>query len=228
VPQNYAEAMRWFRMAAGRGESVAQYNIGVLYINGFGVPRSRDEALKWFWRAAAQGNDLADKRVAELENSAHLPTMPEAEKLLISAVEKARAAYGAGVNEMAQGASRPARAKELCAVFKDFRVSSWLGEVETLSSNTDGLGVLSIQITKGISIKTWNNALSDLENKTLIDPESTVFKQAVALKKGRKVAFGGQFFRNPTDCILEGSLTLKGSLTQPEFIFRFSDLAAVE
>ena len=108
---------------------------------------------------------------------------------------------------MAQGAARPARAKEICAAFKDLQVSKWLGEVETLSSNTDGLGVLSIQIAQGISIKTWNNALSDSEDRTLIDPDSTVFKQAIALKKGQKVTFGGQFFRNPTDCIREGSFT---------------------
>jgi hypothetical protein len=88
--------------------------------------------------------------------------------------------------------------------------------------------VLSIRIAKGISAKTWNNAISDFETKTLIDPESAVFKEAIALKKGQKVTFDGQFFRGWTDCIQEGSLTLKGSLTQPEFIFRFSNIAAVD
>jgi hypothetical protein len=117
------------------------------------------------------------------------------------------------------------RAKEICAKLKDFFVSGWIGEVETQSSNSDGLGVLSIRIADGISIKTWNNKISDFEDKTLIEPEDAVFKQAVALTKGQKVTFGGQFFRDPTDCIRESSLTLKGSLTQPEFIFRFSSLA---
>jgi hypothetical protein len=156
------------------------------------------------------------------------PSMPEAEKLLIAVVERARATYHAGANEMAKGAARPTRAKEICKVLKDFQVSNWLGEIETLSSNSDGWGVLSIQIAQGISLKTWNNAISDMVDKTLIDPESAVFKQAVGLKKGQKVNFSGQFSRNSTDCVREGSLTLKGSLTQPEFIFRFADLAAIE
>ena len=30
-------------------------------------------------------------------------------------------------------------------MLKDTQVSKWVGEVETLSSNSDGLGVLSIQ-----------------------------------------------------------------------------------
>jgi hypothetical protein len=130
---------------------------------------------------------------------------------------------------MAKGAARPARAKEICAVLKGaLHVINWLGTVETLSSNSDGLGVLSIQIAEGISIKTWNNAISDIEDKTLIDPESAVFKLAVTLKIGQRVTFGGQFFPSPTDCIREGSLTQKGSLTKPEFIFRFSDIAPSE
>jgi hypothetical protein len=170
------------------------------------------------WDSAIDAENAVAQAVAP-------PAMPEAERLLIAAVEKARAAYAVGSNEMAKGAARPARAKEICAKLKDFFVSGWIGEVETQSSNSDGLGVLSIRIADGISIKTWNNKISDFENKTLIEPEDAVFKQAVALTKGRRVTFGGQFFRDPTDCIRESSLTLKGSLTQPEFIFRFSNLA---
>ena len=34
VTQDYAEAMRWFRLAADRGNAIAQMNIGTLYRNG--------------------------------------------------------------------------------------------------------------------------------------------------------------------------------------------------
>jgi uncharacterized protein YecT (DUF1311 family) len=156
------------------------------------------------------------------------PTIPNAESLLIAAVEKARAAYAVGTNDMARGAARPARARDICAVLNNFRVSNWAGKVETLSSNSDGLGVLSVQIAEGVSIKTWNNALSDTAYQTLIDPGSPVFKLAVTLKEGQQITFGGQFFPDPTDCVKESSLTLKGSLTEPEFIFRFSNIAPVE
>jgi hypothetical protein len=238
LPQNYAEAVRWTRKAVDQGDANAQANLGVMYENGWGVPQDRSEAVKWWRKAADQGNVDAQNNLAavaaqwlqdakQIAARAKVPTMPEPEKLLIAAVEKARAAYAAGANEMAKGAAWPARAKEICAAFKDLRVGNWLGEVETLSSNSDGLGVLSIQIAT-ISIKTWNIALADVEDRTLIDPDSAVFKRAVVLRKGQRVTFGGQFFRNPTDCIREGSLTLKGSLTEPEFIFRFSDLAPIE
>jgi hypothetical protein len=157
-----------------------------------------------------------------------LPILPESERLLIAAVEKARAAYAAGANEMAQGAARPARAKEICGAIRNPQISGWIGEVETLSSNSGGLGVLAIRIAKDLLIKTWNNTISDSSAKTIINPESAVFKKAVVLKKGQRIKFAGQFIRDDTDCFREGSLSLKGSLTQPEFIFRFSDLLALE
>ena len=127
------------------------------------------------------------------------------------------------------GADANARAKDICRILKDdLSVINWPGKVEKLSSNSDGFGVLSIQIAKDISIKTWNNALSDSLERTLIDPSSAIFHQAVVLKEGQKVTFGGQFMPSKTDCIHESSLTLDGSLTKPEFIFRFSNIAPAE
>jgi hypothetical protein len=74
-------------------------------------------------------------------------------------------------------------------------------------------------------VQTWNNALSDIEDDTLIDPKSALFAKASALSVGQEVTFSGAFRPYTTDCIREGSLTLSGSITEPEFIFRFSDVS---
>jgi hypothetical protein len=42
------------------------------------------------------------------------------------------------------------------------------------------------------------------------------------MEKGDPVKFSGTFVRDEADCIKEGSLTQNGSMTEPEFIFRFS------
>ena len=34
VAQNYAEAMRWYRLAADQGLAWAQYNLGLMHENG--------------------------------------------------------------------------------------------------------------------------------------------------------------------------------------------------
>jgi len=55
VPQDYQEAVKWYRKAAEQGQAEAQYNLGVLYDQGKGVPQDSQEAVKWYRRAAEQG-----------------------------------------------------------------------------------------------------------------------------------------------------------------------------
>src|SRR5262249_19851201 len=55
VPQDEAEALKWFRLAAAQGHARAQLNLGLLYATGEGVPQDDAEALRWFHLAAAQG-----------------------------------------------------------------------------------------------------------------------------------------------------------------------------
>ena len=55
VPQNYTEAVKWFRLAAYQGHAVAQYTLGLSFYSGKGVPQDYQEAVKWFRLAAEQG-----------------------------------------------------------------------------------------------------------------------------------------------------------------------------
>ena len=56
VPEDYREAVNWYRQAAGQGLSEAQRNLGFMYANGQGVPEDDRTAAKWFARAAEQGD----------------------------------------------------------------------------------------------------------------------------------------------------------------------------
>jgi TPR repeat protein len=59
VAQDYAEALRWYRLAADQGLGNAQFNIGVYYTDGIGVARDDAEAVRWYRLAADQGNASA-------------------------------------------------------------------------------------------------------------------------------------------------------------------------
>jgi len=59
VPQNEAEAVRWFRAAAEQGDAGAQFFLGVMYEDGRGVLRNEAEAVRWYRAAAEQGNAAA-------------------------------------------------------------------------------------------------------------------------------------------------------------------------
>src|SRR5690349_3273633 len=46
VPQDYADATRWYRKAADQGDAKAQYARGYTYFEGKGVPQDYTEAAK--------------------------------------------------------------------------------------------------------------------------------------------------------------------------------------
>ena len=50
------EAVRWNRLAAEQGLAAAQFNLGVMYHAGAGVPQDAAEAVRWYRLAAAQGH----------------------------------------------------------------------------------------------------------------------------------------------------------------------------
>ena len=64
VPQDDAEAARWYRLAADQGHVGAQNNLGVSYAKGDGVPQDDIEAHMWANIAVAQSSgEDRDRRV---------------------------------------------------------------------------------------------------------------------------------------------------------------------
>jgi TPR repeat protein len=61
VPEDDAEAVKWYRLAAKQGLARAQSYLGIMYGNGDGVPENYAEAVKWFRLAAAQGQEDAKR-----------------------------------------------------------------------------------------------------------------------------------------------------------------------
>jgi hypothetical protein len=50
-------------MAAERGDASAQYNAGIAYLNGHGVPQDYQKAYEWFYKAAEQGHGDAQYNI---------------------------------------------------------------------------------------------------------------------------------------------------------------------
>ena len=56
---DYATALREWRPLAEQGHAKAQYNLGVMYANGEGVPEDDGQAVFWYRKAAEQGDAKA-------------------------------------------------------------------------------------------------------------------------------------------------------------------------
>ena len=59
VPENDAEAVKWYRKAADQGNAAAQFNLGYMYATGEGVPENNIRAYVWWSMAKTQGNTKA-------------------------------------------------------------------------------------------------------------------------------------------------------------------------
>jgi TPR repeat protein len=63
---DYATAMRLWRPLADQGDVVAQFNIGIAFLNGYGVPKDSAEAETWFRKAANQGYAAAQNSLGNM------------------------------------------------------------------------------------------------------------------------------------------------------------------
>ena len=58
--QDYKKELHYLSYDASLGDDKAQYNLGIMYKKGLGVPVNNNEAFSWFFLSANQGNILAN------------------------------------------------------------------------------------------------------------------------------------------------------------------------
>jgi TPR repeat protein len=66
VPEDDAQAVKWFRLAADQGVAEAQYNLGLMYFKSKGVLEDFVHAYAWWNIAVTQGHELARKNKTEV------------------------------------------------------------------------------------------------------------------------------------------------------------------
>ncbi|HEX5360342.1 MAG TPA: hypothetical protein VFW49_04530 [Fluviicoccus sp.] len=55
VPKDHVEALKWFHKSAQLGDPSGQFNLGMMYANGYGIGKNQTEAARWFKLSADQG-----------------------------------------------------------------------------------------------------------------------------------------------------------------------------
>ena len=61
---DFAEAVKYYRQAAEKGNANAQLQLGYCYDKGKGVQQNYEEAFKWFKKSAEQGDKIAQSNLA--------------------------------------------------------------------------------------------------------------------------------------------------------------------
>lgn len=156
------------------------------------------------------------------------PKVPALQKTFLNAVTTAQDAAENADNDLQLGAALSTRNKTICSAVGRGSVRGWVGEVSELDANGEGKGILEIELADDVHVGTWNNFLSDIGDETLIEP-GPLFDKIIALEEGQQVRFSGQLVdeMGGDPCINDSRMTLYGKVSDPAFIFRFSDVRAI-
>jgi len=154
----------------------------------------------------------------------YLASIPPDQARFIEVVSKYKEKFGHAKNELQKSNLRDQRKDAIYDSLSEYSVSSWVGTIKEIGSNNDGKATLSVIIASNIEVTTWNNALSDIKSNTLIEKDTQIYNTLLNLRKGHPVKFSGTFFQSDKDYIEEQSMTTDGSMTNPEFLFKFESV----
>lgn len=152
--------------------------------------------------------------------------LPEQQSRFLTVTAEYSDRFKSAANELQQSLLRDERRAALIEALGSQRtVSGWLGVIKRLETNSEGKAILAIRLTQDAEIATWNNGLSDLVDGTLIDKGTPVYEALLKMSVGDTVAVSGSFFPSVEDGVKETSLTIRGSMSEPEFLFRFQSVS---
>ena len=152
--------------------------------------------------------------------------MPVGEANFISKINSFVSNYNSAVNKLAKSTLRSARGAELRQVLPDLNFIGWVGTVQEVTKTPTGETAIAIQLPgSSITVRTLNNKFGDVSTHTLIEADSPLAGKVGALAKGDKVNFDGSFILDGVDWIKEIGANEHDSMTKPEYLVAFKDLA---
>lgn len=129
---------------------------------------------------------------------------------------------GASIDD--RGALQSSRAAAICAAVKNPAIKDWVGRIKEIDKDAGGRTIVSVSLPDGTLVKTWNNAMSDIEDKTLVIAGTPLAAAFGKLANGNSIRFSGSFFPDEPDCYRSSRLSLDQSMTEPSFLFRFTEV----
>ena len=185
-----------------------------------GAPSSR-RASSASESAPAPASPTASKEAAPEANYGNYPA---AQAAFIKIIEEGKVEFDKASTDLQQSVALRNRDKALCRVLSSNRASNWTGIITNVGANGEGKAYVEIEIAKDVTIKTWNNAFSDISDNTLIPPSSSFFNNLVAMKEGDLVTFSAKFLQGKNSCLKKANLTELFYGFSPEFIVKFTDV----
>jgi len=197
----------------------------MVLIVGFGGSSSSDSEDTNSASVEASASEAPEEVIpTEDPNMSDYGLYPQSQVDFISLVEKAREDLGDAETDLQESVIVRGRDKALCGVLSSRVANKWVGEVKDVGANGEGKAYLEIEIANDIRVQTWNNALSDIFDNTLIPTSSKFFDRLVAMQKGDLVYWSAKFLSDSNSCLKGANLTEYFYGKDPKFIVDFKDV----
>lgn len=173
-------------------------------------------------------------RPAELPPKQKLPKQQEEFlRLINSFADKYAEKKKGGANELQLSKIASQRGDELKSLAAGKEIKNWIGTVKRMETTRDGNATLQITVSEILTLQTAIGNLDDAlssGSSTLIPQESLLYHALENLNTGDRVIFSGMFFvdTNKLRGLRELSVTENGSMTDPAFSFKFTDVKAAK
>lgn len=146
--------------------------------------------------------------------------MPESQVRFIEVMVDFSARYKAEKNELRATKLVQRRYDALEKIPNSQTFSGWYAQIADMGTSGGAAWVVLKLKEYPFTLKTWNNALSDSRDKTMLKTGTPVYEALSEMDKGAWVQASGSI-------VAEGSMTEKGMMTDPEWVVRFSNIGAV-
>ena len=152
--------------------------------------------------------------------------VPQQERDFLDVVQRGQTAVRDG-NDITLVTAARDRASGACALLpRDGRVEDWVGTIAEVDTVTGGKqGRLTVSIAEDIKLRTWSRKSEDEGDRTLIDPNSDVYRALADMKSGEQVRFDGNFVSHGASCLQETSVFARNGMLTPSFVFEFTAVA---
>jgi len=154
--------------------------------------------------------------------------IPDDQQLFLDTVTSFTKNFREAKNELSQSTARFKRKEAIARLNLNSTISDWVGTIKNMKTTSGDKAILTVDIGHGIELHTWNNAISDIMDDTLIEPDSPLYQTLANMSKNQKVIFSGNFMLSERDFYNESSLTIDGSMTNPEYVFKFMTIDSVQ
>lgn len=160
-----------------------------------------------------------------------VPEYPPAQQAFHALNKSCHGAYDQGQNEIQKSlAFNNCNQQRTQFAAQHGGIVGWAGTITDISTD-QGADVVTVSIeteVDGFEIKfgTVNNRFSDMLSNSMITPDNPLFNVLAQMKEGDKVTFSADFLDDPEGKtgVWEGSMTELGSMSEPEFQVKFSDI----